>query len=114
MPGAASDEAMKLYILVDRKPMRCHSLKQWAEWHADSDDRQVGLAVIGQAQVSTVFLGIDQAFRGRPPMLFETMVFGGPVDKEQLRCSTWEQAETQHESVCARLRGYPAKVKVES
>jgi hypothetical protein len=46
--------------------------------------------------VSTVFLGLDHAWAGGPPLLFETMVFNGPLNDEQRRCATWDQATAQH------------------
>jgi hypothetical protein len=47
-------------------------------------------------RVSTVFLVMNHNHFGGPPILFETMVFGGPMDQEQRRCSTWAEAEAQH------------------
>jgi hypothetical protein len=52
-------------------------------------------------EVSTVFLGLDHAWGKGPPMLFETMIFGGEHDQYQERCSTWEQAEEMHRRACA-------------
>ena len=56
--------------------------------------------------VSTFFLGLDHAFGGGPPLLFETMIFGMPERSEeyQERCSTWEQAEAMHERAVAHAR----------
>jgi len=50
--------------------------------------------------VSTVFLGLDHSVRG-PPQLFESMVFGGPLDGTQHRYSTWEEAERGHKHLLA-------------
>jgi hypothetical protein len=58
--------------------------------------------VIGEVRVSTVFLGIDHAWEG-PPLLFETMVFGGPLDEEMERYSTWEEAERGHAVMARRV-----------
>ena len=49
--------------------------------------------------VSTVFLQVDHSWnRGPndPPIVFETMVFGGPFDQEQERYATWAEAESGH------------------
>lgn len=41
---------------------------------------------IGKVTVSTVFLGLDHNFQGvGPPVLWETMVFGGGYDEAQER-----------------------------
>jgi hypothetical protein len=50
--------------------------------------------------VSTVFLAIDHA-RSGPPMVFETMVFGGDRDGLQERCSTWVEAVAMHDRIVA-------------
>lgn len=38
-----------------------------------------------EVTVSTVFLGVDHGFDGATPVLWETMIFGGPYDGEQWR-----------------------------
>lgn len=50
--------------------------------------------------ISTVFLSMEHGrdMRGRP-ILFETMVFGGPHDGFQQRYCTWQEAEAGHESM---------------
>jgi len=68
------------------------------------DDRRVALDkdVAPGAEVSTVFLGLDHAFGDGPPVLFETMVFGGPLDGEQDRYCTWDEAVAGHAAMLAR------------
>lgn len=56
------------------------------------------------ARVSTVFLGIDHNVFGGPPLLFETMIFGGVHDETQLRCSKWDEAEEMHKLACEMAR----------
>src|SRR5215813_8215351 len=47
--------------------------------------------------ISTVFIGIDHNFRrDGPPLTFETMVFNGPLNEEQRRWTTWDEAEAGH------------------
>lgn len=55
----------------------------------------VAKTYVGTVFVSTVFLGVDHAWSGRP-MLFETMIFGGKHDEECWRYSTWQEAEDGH------------------
>ena len=38
-------------------------------------------------------------FDDGPPILFETMVFGGKHDRYQERCSTWDEAVAQHDRI---------------
>jgi hypothetical protein len=37
-------------------------------------------------------------------VLFETMIFGSPLDGHEERCCTWAEAEQQHEKACRLLR----------
>jgi hypothetical protein len=78
-------------------PVPVDDVVSWGSWFCQHDQaRTVGHTRMGGTLVSTVFLGIDHAFLGGPPMLFETMIFGGPNDQTQERCSTWKQAEAMH------------------
>ena len=55
-------------------------------------------------RISTVFLfGINHAFGECAPLLFETRIFGGPLDLYQVRYSTWEQAESGHATALEEL-----------
>lgn len=93
---------MDYYILDGDKPVKV-GLRQWAKWFESADFRrivkQTSCVVPGEdeAFVSTVFLGIDHNFFGDgPPLVFETMVFGGKHDQAQERYSTWNEAEAGH------------------
>lgn len=46
--------------------------------------------------VSTVYLAIDHSWGDGPPLIFETMVFGGKYDREQERYSTEAEALAGH------------------
>lgn len=105
------------YILVGQTPVREPDVLMWAAWF-EHNERRVRLTRVGPYEISTVFLGLDhnhmRHFGGGPPLLFETMVFlpemvseleweGRSMGKyrESLdtceRCSTWLEAEAQHE-----------------
>lgn len=51
--------------------------------------------------ISTVFLGFDHGFGQGLPILFETMIFGGPYDQWQRRYCTWDEAEAGHRHAVA-------------
>jgi len=91
------------YILDGHKAVKV-DLMTWAEWFEKIESRHVAREKIGDAEISTVFLGIDHSFGQGPPLLFETMVFGGALDQEQDRCTNWEEAETMHAAMCERVR----------
>ena len=68
-------------------------------------DRHVAKTEVGDASVSTVFLVIDHQFGDGPPILFETMVFGGDrADENQWRYLTWDEAAAGHDAVVSALR----------
>lgn len=58
---------------------------------------------VGNAWVSTVFLGLDHNWGEGPPLVFETMVFRDGNGDDCQRYSTWLQAMEGHRKVCASL-----------
>ncbi len=97
------EEMMANYMLEGHKPKKEPDVIKWAKWF-EKTNRRVKESYIGEARVSTVFLGIDHQFIKGPPLLFETMVFGGVLDEEQDRCSTWEEAEKMHDAMVKRVK----------
>lgn len=93
------------YILDGHKPVIEKDLMKWAAWLEDAD-RSVGKTEISKdVSVSTVFLGLDHQFGEGPPLIFETMVFGGPLDQYEERYSTWEEAEAGHKRWVEKAKG---------
>jgi hypothetical protein len=94
------------YILDDDgNPRPEPNLIKWAMWF-EKTDRSVAQTKIGEAVVSTVFLGVDHNFNPTgPPILWETMVFGGALDQEMNRCAgSKEQAEAMHTDMVDRVK----------
>jgi hypothetical protein len=78
---------------------------EWGKFFQDTDARRVARDDISaDVYVSTVFLGLDHQFGSGPPLLFETMVFGGTLDQEQERYLTWAEAEQGHKEMVERVR----------
>lgn len=94
------------YILTDTREPQSATLLEWGKWFQE-DKRRVGYDEVGKVTVSTVFLGVDHRFTDGPPLLFETMIFGGAHDQYQTRCSTWAQAEAMHAAALALVRDRP-------
>lgn len=97
---------MNLNYILDEKgtPVAEPDIIKWAQWFQKSD-RGVGNEIVGDAQISTVFLGINHAFDSGPPVLWETMVFGGKLSHEEDRCSgSREQAEAMHAKMVERVK----------
>jgi hypothetical protein len=86
------------------------SLEQWMALRMRPF--HVGLTDLGRlGRVSTVWLGLDHGFGSGPPVIFETMVFGGPLDQEMERYCTWESAVTGHEFMVMRLTSLAGKTE---
>lgn len=97
---------MERYILKGHVAVAEPDLGKWMEWfHDRAKCRIVQIWTHGEVTISTVFLGMDHGLgNSTRPMLFETMFFGGPFDGEWHRCSTWEEAEEQHQSAIDDFR----------
>jgi len=85
------------YVLDGHTPKPVDDVMTWATQLMNSDGRRVAYTEVPGGYVSTVFVGLDQAFTGDgPPLLFETMIFGGPHDEYQASYATWDDAERGH------------------
>ena len=90
------NECMYYVLDEDGFPIPEPDLTTWARWFQQSEKRIVAQTVIGDVTVSTVFLGADHSFRGGPPVLWETMIFGGEHDEYQQRYHTRAKAIAGH------------------
>ena len=80
------------YFGRDGKPM---SPAEWVD-AMENGDRQVDRTEVGDAVVSTVWMGINHQFGDGPPLIFETMIFDGPLDQAQWRYATEAEAIAGH------------------
>jgi len=95
------------YWILDadgRTPIGTQDLHEWARLCAsqgeDAGGRRVGWDYDNERgiTVSTTFMGIDHNYMpSGPPILFETMIFGGPHDQYTERYATWDEAERGHQ-----------------
>jgi len=69
---------MKFYYVLDgKKPVEQPDFLKWGEWF-EKADRTVAKTMVGNMEISTVFLSLNHNHtREGPPILFETLVFGG-------------------------------------
>lgn len=94
----------KWYILDNNhKPVISTAVKS-SEWMENNPNRKkVGYDELtdlngDEVRVSTVFLGLDHAYGGGKPILWETMIFGGENDQAyQERYASYEQAIEGHQ-----------------
>lgn len=95
---------MTHYILApDGKTPILTDMLTWASWN-ETADRRVAYWKTKGISVSTVFLGLDHSFGdSEEPILFETMVFGGPHDGYTQRYSTFVEAINGHEHTISKV-----------
>lgn len=95
------------FILDDATgvPVPTHAL-EWGLWLESHPTRRVvGSVMLGRVHVSTVFLGLDHQYRADgPPVLWETMIFGGFFDGLQRRYTSAAQARTWHARTVALVQ----------
>lgn len=97
---------MDTYILSKSGvPIRA-TIEEWGKFVENRANKIVSRQTVGDCDISTVFLGIDHNWtKEGPPILWETMVFGGTLDQEETRCSgSKEQAEAMHEEMVRKVR----------
>lgn len=103
-----------MYYLLEGKVPKKVTLTEWVNgnrYRDDADDSwRVARTEIGDITISTVFLGLDHNHDGPPPLVFETMVFGGPMNDWCERYSTWEEAEKGHQEVVDKVNQTLASV----
>jgi hypothetical protein len=100
------------YILLDRVPIAV-DMETWAAWFCEFENRRVARDQIDdKCRVSTIFMGLDHNFFGRgDPILFETLICGGPLDGEQWRYATYAEAERGHAEAVSQARIAAARIK---
>lgn len=104
---------MPFYVLdAEGCPIKAETRQEWYEFFNDNDRRRMALTEVGDVRVSTVFLGIDHDFSRHSdyddptykPVIFETMVFGGPLDEECERYRTPAEWRAGHEKWVERVK----------
>ena len=85
------------YVLeADGKTPRKVDLMEWAR-SFEGTDRCVAVDELpNDVRVSTVFLGLNHNWGDGPPVLWETMIFGGAHDGYQDRYSSRDDAIAGH------------------
>ena len=78
------------------------------EWASAFDERYGEKTVrqehVGDLWVSTVWLGLDHQHGNGPPLIFETMVFGGRHDSHCERYPTEAAALAGHAAIVQAIR----------
>jgi len=102
------NDPMHWILDADLREVPCPYVLAWASWFEHNHRlRIVAQEYVGQAFVSTVFLGLDHnyALQGNP-LLYETMIFSPNDHDPELVCrySTWTQANQGHHNTVTSLK----------
>lgn len=92
------------YILKDGEPVAEPDMVAWDQWMEQKEARILNQTTIGESRISTVFLGLDHSWNDGPPVLWETMVFGGALDQEMERYTSQAAALEGHAEMVRRVR----------
>jgi len=106
MTSCNAKKPFPYYILTEDKEVQQVDFETYAAWENAGGVRArcVRRTEVGDAYVSTVFLMIDHRFGDAgPPVVFETMVFGGAYDQHQDRYTTYYDAVYGHQQVVNRV-----------
>ena|SRR5437660_12794789 len=99
------------YVLNEQgEPIEEPDLIRWAKWLETAERHVAQDHLADEVRVSTVFLGLDHSFGQGPPLLYETMIFGGQHDQYQERYSTREEALEGHKKALAMAMARSAGV----
>lgn len=96
-----------MWYLMDEsgQPVACEEPVDWslvsAEWQRH---QRVAYDDVDGVMVSTVFLSLDHSWGGGPPVLWETMIFGGERDQEQHRYTSAQEALEMHAKIVESLK----------
>lgn len=91
------------YILNGHEPVPVYDIVEWGKWmgQATLDGSRIVMQTTlpNKITISTVFLGLDHNFwHEGPPILFESMIFGGDNDQVMERYATWDEAQAGHDN----------------
>lgn len=96
----------KGYILTENKDVVETTTLKAFEWRSDPANKhlwKIAEDQIGNSTVSTVFLCTDHGYQSPVPVLFETLVMGGPLDDNMERYTTYQEAVRGHNLTVAQV-----------
>lgn len=93
------------YILNDKGEVESTTIDQWGIWMNNPNNVIIKQEYIGNAFISTVFLGISYGVVMGKPLFYETMIFGGEHDSYQVKYTSKEEALEGHKKAVALVKG---------
>ncbi len=100
-----NDILSRCYVLDGKTPRKCASIQEYHDFDVQNKNR-IARSHISNSTISTVFLMHDHNWNLEgPPILFETMVFGGEMDGYQERYASYDEAVEGHKRICEMAEG---------
>lgn len=94
-----------MHVFFDRAGNPMEDLSEWSRLRRDPHASTVARTELpGGVIVSTVWLGINLSVNADQPLIFETMIFGGPHDNAMWRYPTEPAALAWHDQIVTALR----------
>lgn len=94
------------YILNGREPVIEPNLLKYLLWFATTDRtvrKNKIIPMLRGAPIDYPEINVSTVFIGNNGIMFQTMIFGGPLDDTWSQCATWEEAEPMHARMCERV-----------
>lgn len=86
------EDVLQCWILDGHTPVKVDG-DTWYEWYMTSpDEHKVAMEWIGEVCVSTDFVGLGELSATVPTLMYQTIVFGGPLDRTATYHDTWDDA----------------------
>lgn len=93
------------YILDDDHHVIPVTAEEWEIWFRENKQWVGFTDFTDKLWVSTMFIGLNHQFdENGPPLVFETLVRGGPLDGTGRRYSSWDDAEVGHKMFVKKVR----------
>lgn len=104
------------WILDDNDEVIEADSDAWSRWRWSANGRgrrRIARDEINDVLVSTVFIGLDFSLGEGAPMVFETMIFGGPYNERTEWSATKADALAVHAKAVALVRseGLPRAIR---
>jgi hypothetical protein len=91
------------YWILQNMRSKQVSYFEYAAW-IETSNRTIDITQIGDVRVATEFCGVDRGFGVGPPLLFETIVSGGPLDGQKWHYASLGEAKQGHHEAVAEVR----------
>lgn len=91
----------KFVLDRDGQPQPEDDIITWASWM--NRFKRIATTNVGRCKIATVFLGMDARTDDGDPWLFETMVYGGKLDRERAYYATSRDAAEGHAKMVKRV-----------